>query len=121
MAVPPVLDILVYAVILTGTPTPLACEAKSERMVLCSNGTAGTWDPRTDAVAVNGTPVFIQNGRYKFGNGITGSRNSFGWTAFSNGVMIRRDYLGGHPDAYFINPDLLCETVGEGKAACRKR
>jgi hypothetical protein len=56
-----------------------------------------------------------------FGNGITSARNSFGWTRFTNGVMIRRDYLGEHPDAYLVNPALLCQEVTPSKAECRAR
>jgi hypothetical protein len=121
MAWPPVLDILVYAVVLSGAPAPTVCEAVSEDTVTCTNGATGKWDPRSDTVAVDGTPVYLQNGKYVFGNGMTSSRNAFGWTAFTNGMMIRRDVLGGKPDAWLISPDLECETVTERKAECRRR
>ena len=121
MAWPPVLDILIYALVLSGTPAPATCEAKTEELVVCTNGTTAKWDARTDISSVNGTPVYRRNGRTVFGNGISGGKNAFGWTVFSNGVMTRRDSLGGNPDAYLINPDLICEAVGERKAACRKR
>lgn len=121
MAWPPILDILVYAMVLSGAPGPGACEATSQETIVCTNGVAAKWDERTDTIAVNGTPVYRQAGRYVFGNGITGSRNSFGWTVFSNGVMIRHDVLGGRPEAYLINPDLVCDTVSEKKAECRRR
>ena len=122
MAWPPVVDILMYAVVLSGGPTALSCEATSADSVVCSNGTTAKWNERTNLVSVNGNPVYYRDGHYEFlGTLMTGARNSFGWTVFTNGVMVRRDYLGGHPDAWFINPDLLCETTGERTAACRKR
>jgi hypothetical protein len=121
MAWPPVLDILIYTMVLSGAPAPATCEAKSEELVACSTGATGKYDPRTDMVSVNGTPVFRRNGRYEFGNGMTGARNAMGWTVFTNGVLIRRNVLGGDPDAYLINPDLICENVSDRKAACRKR
>ncbi len=60
-------------------------------------------------------------GRLVFGNGITSARNAFGWTQFTNGVAIRRDYLGGRPDAFFVNPSLLCQEVTVTKAECKPR
>jgi hypothetical protein len=117
----PILDILMFAVVLSGTPTPMACEAKSETDFVCSGGINATWDPRTNIASVGGTPVYRQDGKYKFGNNISGSRNSFGWTVFSNGMMVRHDNLGGRPDAWLINPDLLCDTVDERHAACKRR
>ena len=121
MAWPPVLDILMYALVLGGAPVPAQCEAKSETQVACTTGATATWDPRTDVVVVNGTPIYRQGGRTKFGNGLSGGKNAFGWTVYTNGVMVRRDALGGNPDAYLINSDLICESLNDRKAACRHR
>ncbi len=122
MAVPPVLDILVYALVLSGAPKAISCEAHSETQIVCSNGTTATWDTQAGYASVNGIPVTRdKNGRVVFGNGITSSRTAFGWTAFTNGVQVRHDVLGGRPDAYLVNPDLICDKVSETKAACTKR
>jgi hypothetical protein len=122
MATVPILDILVLALVLSGTPAPMSCEVAANGGIRCSNGTTATWDPRTDLVSVNSIPVTRNaNGHFIFGNGITSARNSFGWTRFTNGVMIRRDYLGGHPDAYLVNPALLCQEVTPAKAECKAR
>jgi hypothetical protein len=122
MAWQPVLEILVYSIVLGGTPVPAACEVKTNQAVECTNGAVGKWDERSNTLSVNGSPVYVINGRTIFGNGmLTGSKNTFGWTAFNNGVLIRRNILGGDPDAYLINPDLVCETVSEKKAVCHHR
>lgn len=122
MAAAPILDILIYALVLSGAPSPMSCEVQRDNSIRCSNGTTATWDSRTDLVSVNRIPVTRNaDGHFIFGNGITSARNSFGWTRFTNGVMIRRDYLGGHPDAYLVNPALLCQDVTPTKAECKPR
>lgn len=118
----PILDILIYALVLGGTPGPLACEVAPDQRIRCSNGSTATWDPRTDYVSVNGVPVTRRaDGHFIFGNGITSARSALGWTQFTNGIMIRRDHLGGNPDAYLVNPALLCREVTATKAECRPR
>ena len=121
MAWLPLVDIVMYAVVLTGTPQPASCEATSETTAVCSTGVKATWDPRTNIPSVGGTPVYVDNGHYKFGNGITGTHNAFGWTLFTNGMMVRHNNLGGRPDAWLINPNLVCDTADERKASCLKR
>ena len=122
MATPPVLEILIYALVLSGAPTPISCEVQRDNTVRCSNGTTASWDERAGYATVNAIPV-VRNGegRLVFGNGITSARNAFGWTQFTNGVAIRRDYLGGNPDAYYVQPSLFCAEVTPSKAACRQR
>ena len=118
----PILDILIYALVLGCTPAPLACEVAPDQRIRCTNGAVATWDPKTEYVSVNGVPVTRKpDGHFIFGNGITSARSALGWTQFTNGIMIRRDHLGGHPDAYLVNPALLCREVTPSKAECRPR
>jgi len=122
MSAPPILDILMSVLILSGAPSPMACEVGTDQAIRCTNGAAVTWNERSNYTTINGIPVTRGgDGRLVFGNGITSSRNAFGWTQFTNGIMIRQDYLGGHPDAYLVNPSLLCREVSQTKAECVPR
>jgi hypothetical protein len=120
MSTAPILDILIFALVLGGAPAPMSCEIAKDSSIRCSNGATATWEERAGYTSVNGIPVTRKpDGHLIFGNGITSSRNAFGWTQFTNGVAIRRDYLGGRPDAYYVNPSLLCQEVTPSKAECK--
>lgn len=114
------LEILIFSVILTGTPGPVECESHGDERVTCSNGVTATADPKL-GIVLNGqvTVTPASDGRFTFSNGIWGELTAFGWVRFSNGVEVRHDDLDGRPQAYLVAPNFLCDKVGETKAACR--
>lgn len=127
MALAP-LEVLIYALVITGNPVPTDCTLKADRSVLCTNGLSATEDPRVggilfDGKMLAGKKVMVHYGRdgsLLFSNGITASRTSAGWIKFSSGVEARRG-MSGAPNAFLVAPDLLCTELSETQASCKRR
>ncbi len=127
MALAP-LEVLIYALVVTGNPVPAECNLRPDKSVLCTNGITATEDRRVGGIVFDGKifkgkPVKLQaarDGSLLFSNGITASRTSAGWIKFSSGVEARRD-MSGAQNAFLVAPDLICTQVSDTQAVCKKR
>ncbi|WP_044558641.1 hypothetical protein [Azospirillum sp. B4] len=110
-----VLEVAVYALVLTGGKTPFFCEQK-DQAVECTNGLSATEEKgviRYD----NGVVVTrLPDGGLSFSNGITAHWGAGSWVQFSNGVSLRR-VAGGN---FKSSTGMLCEAGGTIKASCHK-
>ena len=121
MALAP-LEVLIYALVITGKPVPIECDLRADKSVVCTNGMTAVQDTKAGGMVFNGT-IKVQaarDGRLLFSNGITATRASAGWIKFSSGIEARKDTSGAY-NAFLVAPDLLCLEVSETKATCRKR
>jgi hypothetical protein len=124
MALQP-LEVLIYALVLTGNPAPASCDLKKDKTVVCTNGVTATEDKQAGGMVLSlkdKDPVKIvaaRDGRLLFSNGITSAMGSAGWVNFSTGVRARRST--GREIGFMIAPDLFCEDVSETSAACHRR
>ena len=119
MALAP-LEVLIYAMVISGHPGPAECTLKADKSVVCTNGMKAVEGPNRGIVFND--KILVQSGMdgsLMFSNGIKSQMGSAGWIKFSNGVAARRDTRGG--DGFVIAPDLFCHDVEMGKAACVKR
>ncbi len=126
MALAPI-EVLIYALVITGQPVPATCDLKPDKSVACSNGLTAVEDRAVGGMVFDGkalkNKVKIQvarDGRLLFSNGITASRASAGWIKFSSGIETRRD-MSGHVNTFLVAPDLVCTEVSDTQAACHKR
>lgn len=127
MALAP-LEVLIYALVITGNPVPTDCALRADKSVLCTNGLSAAEDPRVggilfDGKMLAGKKVLVRYGRdgsLLFSNGITASRTSAGWIKFSSGVEARRD-MSGASNAFLVAPDLICTEVTGTQASCKRR
>ncbi|HEX9462004.1 MAG TPA: hypothetical protein VGB82_05335 [Alphaproteobacteria bacterium] len=121
MALAP-LEVLIYALVITGQPVPAECNLRPDKTVACSNGVTAAATGTGVGMVLNGT-VSIQparDGSLLFSNGITASRGSAGWIRFSTGIAARRD-TSGYRNSFLVAPDLVCTEESETKASCKKR
>jgi hypothetical protein len=121
MALAP-LEVLIYALVITGHPVPTECNLRPDKTVVCSNGVTAADNGTGVGMVLNGT-VNIQparDGSLLFSNGITASRSSAGWIRFSSGISARRD-TAGYRNTFLVAPDLICTEESETKASCKKR
>lgn len=125
MALAPI-EVLIYALVITGNPVPAACDVRPDKSALCTNGVRATESVSGivfDGTSLNGKRVMVQyarDGRLLFSNGISASRTSAGWIKFSNGIEARRD-MSGAGNTFLIAPDLVCSETSETHADCRRR
>jgi len=122
MALAP-LEVLIYALVVTGQPVPTECTLKPDKSVACTNGVTAVENRRAGGLMILNDKIAVQaarDGTLLFSNGITASRTSSGWIKFSNGVEARRD-MSGHTNTFLVAPDLVCSQESESKASCRKR
>ncbi len=120
MALAP-LQVLIYALVVTGNPVPAECNLKPDKTVVCSNGITAVEDTRTGGMILN-DKIKVQpamDGSLLFSNGITATRASAGWIRFSSGIQARHD-TAGYRNAFRVAPDLICAEVSETKAACQR-
>ncbi|MEA1649315.1 hypothetical protein UAJ10_09820 [Nitrospirillum sp. BR 11164] len=118
-----VLEVAVYALVLTGGKTPFFCEQKDEGIpqgavaqVECTNGLSAT-EEKGVIHYDNGVAVFrLPDGSLSFSNGITAHWGAGSWVQFSNGVSMRR-VAGGN---FRSSTGMLCEAGGATKASCHK-
>jgi hypothetical protein len=120
------LEVLIYALVVTGNPVPADCTLQRDKSVLCTNGvtaTQGVNGIMFDGKSLNGKKVMVQyahDGSLLFSNGITASRTSAGWIKFSNGIQARRD-MAGVANEFLVTPDLVCTQVSDTQASCKRR
>lgn len=127
MALAP-LEVLIYALVITGNPVPAECSLRPDKSVACTNGMTAVEDRRAggiifDGKSLSGKKVLVRYGRdggLLFSNGISAARTSAGWIKFSSGVEARRDMSGVH-NAFLVAPDLICTEDGDTHAACKRR
>lgn len=124
MALAP-LEVLIYALVITGNPVPTECNLRPDRTVACTNGVTVREDAQAGAMVFNGPkgPVKLQyarDGSLLFSNGITAARTSTGWITFSSGVEARRD-MSGATNSFLVAPNLVCTALSDTKAACKER
>ncbi|MDG3440677.1 hypothetical protein [Nitrospirillum amazonense] len=119
-----VLEVAVYALVLTGGKTPFFCEQKGAAaapvaasvVVECTNGLSAT-EEKGLIHYDNGVVVSRQpDGNLSFSNGITAHWGAGSWVQFSNGVSMRR-VAGGN---FRSSTGMLCEAGGTTKASCHK-
>ena len=121
MALDP-LQVLIYALVITGNPAPAECNLKPNNVVICSNGVSAVEDAKTRGMILN-NKILVQpavDGGLMFSNGITAIRASAGWIRFSSGIQARHD-TAGYRNAFRVAPDLICSEISETKAICQKR
>ncbi len=124
MALAPI-EVLIYALVITGSPVPASCDLKTDKSVACTNGVVAIEDGQTRGMILTPKgkdPVKVQparDGRLLFSNGITSQMGSAGWVNFSNGMRARRN--PGVEPGFVVSPDLFCTQVSEISAACRRR
>lgn len=125
MAITPI-EVLIYALVVGGSPAAISCDLKPNQSVQCSNGMTAVEDRTVGGLilTVGGKEtVKIQaarDGRLLFSNGITAIRLPSGWIKFSNGVETRRDTSGVF-NAFLVAPDWVCAEVDMNRASCKKR
>lgn len=125
MALAPI-EVLIYALVITGNPVPTDCSVQRDKSVLCTNGVTATQAVSGivfDGKSLNGKKVMLQyarDGSLLFSNGITASRTSAGWIKFSNGIEARRD-MSGVTDGFLVAPDLICSEISDTQATCKRR
>ncbi len=124
MALAP-LEVLIYALVITGQPVPTACDLRPDKTVLCTNGLTVREDTRVGGMIFSGKNIAVEvryarDGRLLFSNGITASRTSTGWISFSSGVEARRD-MSGRANTFLVAPDLVCTEVSKTEASCNRR
>ncbi len=125
MALAPI-EVLIYALVIAGSPVPTNCSVQRDKSVLCTNGlraTEGVSGMVFDGQALNGKRVMVQyarDGRLLFSNGISASRTSAGWIKFSNGIEARRD-MSGAGNTFLVAPDLVCSELTDTQATCKRR
>jgi hypothetical protein len=115
-----VLEVAVYALVLTGGKTPFFCEQKgpavAQVVVECTNGLSATEEKGVihydNGVVVSRLP----DGNLSFSNGVTAHWGAGSWVQFSNGVSLRR-VAGGN---FKSSTGMLCEAGGTVKASCHK-
>jgi len=108
-------EIAVYAVILSGGHAELTCYGHEHERVTCSNGLEATI---TDGGAVafsNAVTVNRNNGFPIFSDGTHSWLNSAGWVAFSTGVNVRRMT----PDYFKFSTGIECKTQLPNVVACK--
>ena len=125
MALAPI-EVLIYALVITGNPVPTDCSVQRDKSVLCTNGVIATQAVSGivfDGKSLNGKKIMLQyarDGSLLFSNGITASRTSAGWIKFSNGIEARRDMSGG-TNTFLVAPDLVCAEISPTQANCKRR
>lgn len=125
MALAPI-EVLIYALAITGTPVPIACDMRPDKAVVCTNGMTVREDSRVGGMVFSpqkGAPVMVKygrDGRLLFSNGVTASRTSAGWIKFSSGVEARRD-MSGETNTFLVAPDLVCTEMSPTQASCKRR
>ena len=127
MALAP-LEVLIYALVVTGNPVPTECSLKADKSIQCTNGVTATEDRRAGALVFAGKPLagktvkvqYARDGSLLFSNGVTASRTATGWIKFSNGVEARRD-MSGATNTFLVAPDLVCTEDTSAHASCRRR
>lgn len=115
-----VIEVAVFAMVLTGGKTPFFCESKGpaeESVVTCTNGLT-TDDWKGPAIHYsNGVVVSRQqDASLSFSNGLTAHWGAASWVQFSNGVGVRR--IG--PGTFKSSTGLTCQAGGDTKASCAK-
>ena len=122
MALAP-LEVLIYALVVTGQPVPAECTLKPDKSVACTNGVTAVENRLPGGLMILNNKIAIQtarDGSLLFSNGITAGRTSSGWIKFSTGVEARRD-MSGHTNTFLVAPDLVCTQDSDTKASCKKR
>ena len=125
MAITPI-EVLIYALVISGKPDVMSCDLKPNQSVQCSNGVTAIADRTVGGMilTIGGKEtVKIQaarDGQLLFSNGITAIRLPSGWIKFSNGVETRRDTSGVY-NAFLVAPDWICSEVDMNRASCKKR
>jgi hypothetical protein len=125
MALAPI-EVLIYALVITGNPVPTDCSVQRDKSVLCTNALMATQAVNGivyEGKSLDGKKVMVQyarDGSLLFSNGISASRSSAGWIKFSNGVEARRDMAGG-TNTFLVAPDLVCSEVSDTRATCKRR
>ncbi|HTY68414.1 MAG TPA: hypothetical protein VMH36_17300 [Alphaproteobacteria bacterium] len=125
MALAPI-EVLIYALVITGNPVPTDCSVQRDKSVLCTNGLTATQAVNGivyEGKSLNGKKIMVQyarDGSLLFSNGISASRTSAGWIKFSNGVEARRDMSGG-TNMFLVAPDLVCSEISSTQATCKRR
>ncbi|MBB6252411.1 hypothetical protein [Nitrospirillum iridis] len=115
-----VLEVAVYALVLTGGKTAFFCEQKeltAERAVVdCTNGLSATEEKGVIRYDSGVVVTRLPDGGLSFSNGITAHWGAGSWVQFSNGVSLRR-VAGGN---FRSSTGMLCEAGGMVKASCHK-
>ncbi|MDE1149346.1 MAG: hypothetical protein PW843_22560 [Azospirillaceae bacterium] len=111
-----VLEVAVYALVLTGGKTAFFCEQKADA-VECSNGLSATEGEKGTIRYDDGVVVSrLADGSLSFSNGITAHWGAGSWVQFSNGVSLRR-VAGGN---FKSSTGMLCDAGGTTKASCHE-
>jgi len=113
-----ILEVAVFAVLVTNAADPFFCRTLAEGGARCSNG-LGVEATGEHTIRFSNfvTVTKLNNGDLAFSNGLTSSRGSFGGYQFSNGVSVRR-LAGG---IYEFSSGLICRPRLPAIAECVRR
>ena len=109
-----VLEIAIYAMVISGQPQALQCAESDLGNVNCTNGLSASEDQNGHIQFSNGVKIDKITG--VFSNGITAHRDSTGWLEFSNGLSVHRDT----PYRYRIGNRLTCLLQERTTAVCQE-
>ncbi|CAK0757933.1 MliC domain-containing protein [Azospirillaceae bacterium] len=112
------LEIAVYALVVSGQNTPFACAPYDGKYVACTNGMVATTDRDNNIHFKNGVVITKDaRGGITFSNGVTAHFDSTGWVKFSNGYVVRKDFK--NRNQFNFSNGLQCELVKEDRAVCQ--
>jgi len=110
-----VLEVAIYALVLSGGGEPFSCEAKAEG-VACTNGLGAVLNDAGNIEYSNGVQVAkLVDGTVAFTNGVKTHWGSAGWVQFSSGLSVRRMTDG----SFRFSNGMSCRAESRTKVDCR--
>ncbi|MDR3516161.1 MAG: hypothetical protein P4M00_10105 [Azospirillaceae bacterium] len=111
-----VIEVAVYALVLTKASLPFTCAPHGADGASCSNGYSATVDGDKNIVFQDGVAIEkMPDGGLKFSNGINSYWGSMGWIQFSNGMSVRRDNRG----VFRFNNGMACRSLPGDTVDCQ--
>ncbi|CAK0762056.1 Membrane-bound lysozyme inhibitor of c-type lysozyme MliC [uncultured Gammaproteobacteria bacterium] len=110
-----VLEVAIYALVMTSTTMPFTCEQGNQDGVVCSNGISAAEDGEGHLRYSNGLTVLKdRQGGIAFSNGVTTHFDAAGWVKFSSGISVRRETL----EKYRFSNGMVCRLMEPTRAWC---
>ena len=112
-----VLEVAVFAMVLTNTVAPFDCWMEADQSVVCTNDLVAQEIGHGRIRFSNGVTVHQDaGGALWFDNGIDTHMDSTGWIQFSNGQSARRDREGN----IVFGSGMICRPEGSFVVNCTR-
>jgi hypothetical protein len=110
------LEVAIYAMVLTNPPAAFKCVADGVGGANCTNGLAAEVTAKGDIRFSNGVTVNKgRDGSVKLSNGVSTHFDIAGWVEFSSGVAVRRET----PYRFRFSNGYVCVLAEKEMAECR--